>query len=575
MSDGNLSEPIQSGLHGPSPSEVVAFDEAAYLRENPDVAVAINRGDVQSAYAHYLAYGLREGRLPPPAPGEPRQRLIRTAALTGAFSVAPEFAQFFETLVISRGGGIMLIGWIDDASDPIDSIRVYGPGWRIAFDGAALARVRRPDVEDALGAGLSHPYGYYGMVFSGEAVPAAGACQIEICLRSGRTANTSAAARLVDDVELRDLALSYISAAHHFGNPHVKAIAGFDRGAGGEIVRLNQSITRSLLVSPYVERFGREGGRYDGSLIICLYGKPEFLFLQAALYSAVPGIDRYELVFVSNSPEMAEVLLREAKASHAIYGLDITVVILAGNAGFGAANNIAVQYARSDRVLIVNPDVLPMDGSFAERHSAIVASAPEAQTRLFGAPLYYDDGSLMHGGMFFELDKGLAFDSGRHRVCQLIRVEHYGKGSPPSLDLFTRARPVPAITGAFMSCQRGWFERLGGFTEDYVFGHYEDADLCLKSLQAGYPAWMQDLRLWHLEGKGSTRLPVHEGGSLVNRWLFSLTWGEAITAELLGQTPAHPGLRGATPVLDRPAAMPARPPRDPGVAAWPPGLTTH
>src|SRR6516162_7711797 len=133
MSDGNLAEPIQApGPRGPTPSEVVGFDEAAYLLQNPDVAVAITRGDVQSAYAHYLAYGLREGRLPPPAPGEPRQRLIRTAALTGAFSVAPEFAQFFETLIISRGGGIMLIGWIDDASDPIDSIRVYGPGWRIA-----------------------------------------------------------------------------------------------------------------------------------------------------------------------------------------------------------------------------------------------------------------------------------------------------------------------------------------------------------------------------------------------------------------------------------------------------------
>ena len=56
---------------------------------------------------------------------------------------------------------------------------------------------------------------------------------------------------------------------------------------------------------------------------------------------------------------------------------------------------------------------------------------------------------------------------------------------------------------------------------------------------------MQDLRMWHLEGKGSTRLPVHEGGSTVNRWLFSSEWGESINDGLLGPTPTHPLLRGS------------------------------
>jgi GT2 family glycosyltransferase len=302
-----------------------------------------------------------------------------------------------------------------------------------------------------------------------------------------------------------------------------------------------------------VERFGRKDAQYDGSIIVCLYGRAEFLFLQAALYSATPGMDRYELIYVSNSPELAETLLREARAAALIYGVDITVVLLSGNAGFGAANNAAARYARSDRIMIVNPDVLPMDDGWAERHSQLIKTAPQDQTRIFGAALYYDDGSLMHGGMFFEQDSGVSLDQGRHRVCQLVRVEHYGKGSPAELDDFTRPRPVPAVTGAFISCERGWFEHLGGFTEDYVFGHYEDADLCLKSLKAGSRVWMQDLKLWHLEGKGSTRLPVHEGGSLVNRWLFSATWSETINANLLGPRPSHPA-------LDPRAKPAARPP---------------
>ena len=64
------------------------------------------------------------------------------------------------------------------------------------------------------------------------------------------------------------------------------------------------------------------------------------------------------------------------------------------------------------------------------------------------------------------------------RSRELVRVEHYGKGAPPETTRFVQPRRVPAVTGAFMSFRRDWFERLGGFTEDFVFGHYEDADLC-------------------------------------------------------------------------------------------------
>jgi GT2 family glycosyltransferase len=90
-----------------------------------------------------------------------------------------------------------------------------------------------------------------------------------------------------------------------------------------------------------------------------------------------------------------------------------------------------------------------------------------------------------------------------------------------------------------MSIDRAWFEKLGGFAEDYVFGHYEDADLCLKSLLAGTPAWLHDIGMWHLEGKGSRRLPQHEGGALLNRWHFSRTWLPAIVPDVVGRTPQH------------------------------------
>jgi len=107
----------------------------------------------------------------------------------------------------------------------------------------------------------------------------------------------------------------------------------------------------------------------------------------------------------------------------------------------------------------------------------------------------------MHGGMHFEVDVGLSLSGGQPIPTRMCRVEHYGKGAPPETVRYTRSRPVPAITGAFMSLDRTWFEELGGFTEEFIFGHYEDADLCLKSIEKGVAPWLHDIRLWHLEGK--------------------------------------------------------------------------
>jgi hypothetical protein len=38
------------------------FDEAEYLRCNPDVRRAVSRGQMESAAAHYRVFGRREGR---------------------------------------------------------------------------------------------------------------------------------------------------------------------------------------------------------------------------------------------------------------------------------------------------------------------------------------------------------------------------------------------------------------------------------------------------------------------------------------------------------------------------------
>jgi GT2 family glycosyltransferase len=442
-----------------------------------------------------------------------------------------------DVLIASRNGGVLLVGWLDDSGSRLERIEVSANGWSARFDGSTVARVRRPDVESALGTQIAHPFGFWGFVSAGRPM-ARGEYRVTLRLADGSEKCLPQLVRLVSDEEIRNIALTYLAESTYFGNRQMAAIASIEKAIGSQIVALNRDITRGLVATPYVERFGRFTRKRHGSIIVCLYGKAEYLFLQNALFTGLPGIDDYEFVYVSNSPELGEELLRQAKIAETIYGLDLTLVLLGGNAGFGAANNAATRYCSTNRYLIVNPDVFPYDRDWAQKHSAVVDNLAPDRTRLFGVPLFYDDGSLMHGGMHFELDSVFTVDA-QSRNRTLVRVEHFGKGAPASAQEYWQPRPVPAVTGAFMSADRRWFEQLGGFTEDFVFGHYEDADLCLKSLTAGVAPWLHDIKLWHMEGKGSTRLPPHEGGSLVNRWMFSRKWADIIRGGLTGPKPTH------------------------------------
>jgi GT2 family glycosyltransferase len=550
--------------HYPLPSVAFpdGFDEDAYLAANPDVTAAVASGECRSGYFHYLTVGWREKRPLFETGSEPRGRIIRTLPkLAVPLASSIEVQLTVEAVLVSDAGGLLVVGWLDDSDVPLDYFRVNAAGWYFTFDLASVVRFRRRDVETAIGLSRVHGFGFLAFAFLTETLDVSGGCELVVGLQGVGHSTVAFKPRRVPDTELRNVVLSYVAESEFFGNRQIEAMRVLDGSVGRHIIDHNLHITRKVVGGAFVERFGQTARRLRGSIVVCLYGKPEYLFLQNAMFAGGPGFEDYELVYVSNSPEMAERLLKEARAAQQIYGLPQTIVLLPGNAGFGAANNVAASHAQSDRILIVNPDVFPRDPDWARRHSEVVAGLPQNVTRIFGVPLYYDDSSLMHGGMYFESDTGISLDGDQVLQRRILRVEHFGKGAPVWATQFTEPRPVPAVTGAFMSLDRAWYERLGGFTESYVFGHYEDADLCLKSIQSGIVPWIHDIRLWHLEGQGSHRLPVHEGGTLVNRWLFSRTWSDLAADGLLGPKPTDPIMRDPQSVtgagVGEPAASPA------------------
>ncbi|MCW5717090.1 MAG: glycosyltransferase family 2 protein [Bauldia sp.] len=450
-----------------------------------------------------------------------------------------------DAVVVSPEGGIFVVGWIDDRETKLVGIRLVAPAWQVSFGAPRLARVRRRDVEQALGIATASRFGFWGLHFNSKhlAVSAQAGCTIEFVFADGSLQSLKLPhLRQVEQSELRNIVLGQLVGDEHIGSVQVEASNLLDSGIGDGIVALNHAVVKRAISGPHVIRFGKRTD-FRMSVVVCLYGRAEFLMLQAAAYSATDSAG-IEFVYVSNSPELAETLIKEARIATLLYDVSITLVILSGNAGFGAANNVAVDYCRSRVVCIMNPDVFPRSGDWAAR--LIEGAASATGGAFFGTPLHYDDGSLMHGGMYLETDTGISFSGDVISERRLLRVEHYDKGTPAEAVTRIVSKAVPAVTGALMVLRRPWYERLAGFSPDFVFGHYEDADLCLRSFAEGEPVFLRNIAFWHLEGRGSTRLPVHEGGSLVNRWLFTRKWLEYVDEHgLLGPAPPNPAFMAA------------------------------
>ncbi len=511
------------------------FDEGAYLKAYPDVAAAVRAGHWASALEHYRVHGERENRLAD-------KRYISAITLGSTANFHPCCA---DRILISPGGHCLVSGWIlDSETAPLRQI-VMRHEDKLVGATESIARHRRDDLDTASTTAEDSLPGFWSVMELEQPIDASHEVQITLVAGDGRQTFTLRPAE-VSEKTLRDSALHDLVNAQYYGDHEIETMFQLDSGVGKSIIDLNVGIVRRIAQGAWQGRFGIRRARWLGSVVVVLYGHPEYLTLQSALFSECPGFDQYEYIFVSNSPELSDTLVRDATNASRIYGISITLILLPGNTSFGVANNLGAAAADSGRILFVNPDVLPREPAWPRLHAELVNSLPQDQTALFGVPLYYDDGSLMHGGMYIDVYGGCSIRNGRLVRRDILRVEHYGKGAPAGAPQYVTARPLPGVTGAFMSMDRAWFERLGGFSPEYIFVYYEDVDLCLKSLQAGKPPWLHNIPFWHLETKGSKRTPLHVASRLVNRWRLTDKWGDLVKTELNGRSPARFAAAGQT-----------------------------
>ncbi len=178
--------------------------------------------------------------------------------------------------------------------------------------------------------------------------------------------------------------------------------------------------------------------------------------------------------------------------------------------------------ARARKLLIMGPEVLPASTGWLGRMTAFYEATPRIGA--LGPMVLSADDRILHAGGCFEPPEGSS--TWERRL--------YFRGLPPAHPAANVARPVPEVTAACLMVDADLYEEMGGFAGSYLDEGYEDSDLCVRLVEAGYQNWyLPQVSLYDL--KSPVRpAPLRRLIDHYNRWLFTSTWAkrlESIMAE--------------------------------------------
>ena len=439
---------------------------------------------------------------------------------------SPALKARIET-AIADGGGLLVAGWIDDPQHLVAGLDIEGDGAssRRAIEHLQLYPRRLRATADKDGGDADRLVaGFVG--YLPQAPEAQHMLQHRFALRlhSDATIPLPAPTQPADPAAARAAALASLK-------PEAVTPEILERCLAPAVAALHR---RCLEVprAPEIVTLGTPPTAPAISVIIPLYRNLEFLKFQIASFAVDPDRARCEYLYVLDSPEQKLEVEHLLRGLWRLHGLPMRLLVNPTNLGYAAANNIAATEARGQVLALVNSDVLPIEAGWASALAARLAA--DSGLAAVGPKLLFEDDSLQHAGMYFAPDP-----SGRWLN------HHFHKGLPRHFPAALVERSVPALTGACLMVRAEAYRAVGGFTEDYVIGDYEDSDLCLKLRRAGHELrYVPEVELYHLERRSIRQHAGYMKGvaCLYNSWLHAGRW----QAEMLRLCPPE-ATRAAQP----------------------------
>ena len=233
------------------------------------------------------------------------------------------------------------------------------------------------------------------------------------------------------------------------------------------------------------------------SVIIVSYNVKDFL--QQTLLSLQQALRPFphEIFVVDNASEdgSAELIRRQFP--------EVSLHESDSNLGFAKANNIALQQATGDYIVLINPDTIAQEDTFTEL-IAFLEKTPDAG--MVSCKVLNPDGTL-------QLACRRSFPTPWVAVTRLTGLSRFW----PKSKLFGKYNltylpedeiaQVDAVSGSFMMLRKQTAEQIGPLDEDF-FMYGEDLDWCLRVNEAGWKIYyVPSTQIIHFKGESSKSAP--------------------------------------------------------------------
>ncbi len=217
----------------------------------------------------------------------------------------------------------------------------------------------------------------------------------------------------------------------------------------------------------------------EPALSICIVSWNTRELLDACLVSirTIPDEVTREVIVVDNAS--GDGTAEMVRADHP----EVTLIANADNRGYAAGNNQAIEVARGEMILLLNPDIVVLEGAldtlvrFLEDHAEAAAVAPR---------LVSPDGSVQASCRSFPRPDVVLYEAlGLSRLFP--RSRRFGKYRMTWWD-YDDERPVDQPMASAFLVRRSVLEEIGLMDEQFPI-FFNDVDLCERIWDAGGEVW--------------------------------------------------------------------------------------
>jgi glycosyltransferase involved in cell wall biosynthesis len=219
------------------------------------------------------------------------------------------------------------------------------------------------------------------------------------------------------------------------------------------------------------------------SIIIPVRNKVQLLQKCLASIQEKTKYPYYEILIVDNQSDQPEVLNFFDQIAQ---NEQITIIKYPHPFNYSAINNFAADQARGAVLIFLNNDIEVISPDWLDE---MISHALRPEIGAVGAMLYYPNDTIQHAGVILGM-KGIAghiyYSSPRGTIGQRGRVR--------------LVQNFSAVTAACMAIEKTKFFEINGFNQQQLAVAYNDIDLCLRLIKAGYRnLWTPHAELYHHE----------------------------------------------------------------------------